>query len=546
MNYKLLLCGALLLSGTTFAQKLSLDKDVTKSLETVKPQALKGHIQYLADDQLKGRQPGTPGYQMAVDYVVQQFKGLGVQPAGENGTYVQQVRIRKAFAGKDATLSLSSAGKTTALVPGKDFAVYPNPQNPQVNLEAPLVFAGYGITAPEVGYDDYANLDVKGKVVVILRGAPKNFHSTVAAASMHFSSILQNAVNHGAVGVIIGSNNPSARATVPDLSRGVNSVMTSDGKVAASGSFVSDQSKLFAYINAATFQTLLQGAGLDTAQVVASLKNGKPSSASLPARLQSRYTSTYQDFDSYNVVGKITGADATLQKEFVVHSAHLDHMGIGAPVKGDSIYNGAHDNASGVASVLEIARVYSQLKQKPKRSLLFVLLTAEEMGLLGSAYFAKYPTVPKQSLVANINTDMPTIIAPLLSAVALGAEHSSLKAPVAKAAAHLGIAVEADPEPDQNRFIRSDQFSFVAQGIPALHIKYGNKTPDGQNNLNKKVEVWRAEFYHKPQDELNDSFDFEAGRRYVQLNFLISYQVAQAAQRPTWNANDFFGGRYGK
>ncbi|WP_207431783.1 M28 family peptidase [Sabulibacter ruber] len=538
------LISALLLSGTAFSQSLKLDKDVTKQLKAVKPEAIKGHIQYLADDKLQGRLPGTPGYQMAVDYVVDQFKKLGVQPGGENSTYLQTVRIRKAFTGKDATLSFTTPQGSKTLEAGKDFTFYPNPQNPSVSLDAPLVFAGYGITAPEVGYDDYANLDVKGKVVVILRGAPQKFHSTIAAASMNFSTILQNAVNHGAVGVLVGSTNPSPRVTVPNLSRGVNSVMTADGKVAASGSYVSDQSKVFGYVNAATFHTLMQGAGLDTAKVVATLKGGSTTSAALPGKISARYTTTYQDFDTYNVVGKITGSDATLREEYVVHSAHLDHMGISTPVKGDSIYNGAHDNASGVASVLEIAKIYSNLKQKPKRSLLFVLVTGEEMGLLGSQYFAKYPTVPKKNIVADINTDMPTIIAPLLSAVALGAEHSSLAKPVANAAGYLGIAVEADPEPDQNRFIRSDQFSFVAQGIPALHIKYGNKTKDGQNNLNKQVEVWRANFYHKPQDELNDTFDFEAGKNYVQLNFLISYQVAQTPERPTWNANDFFGGRY--
>ncbi|GAB2532686.1 M28 family peptidase [Rufibacter soli] len=546
MKFLPYLMSALLLAGPVTAQKLQVNKDLAQRLDHVKPASLKGHIQYLADDKLLGRLPGTPGYQMAVDYVVQQFKAIGIQPAGENGTYLQKVRIRKAVTGQDATLSLTTGQETKALAPGKDFAIYPNPQNPSVNVEAPLAFAGYGITAPEVGYDDYANLDVKGKVVVILRGAPKNFHSTVAAASSDLMVILKNAADHGAVGVVVGSTNPSPRATVPNLARGVNSVMDAQGKVAASRNFVSDQIKLLAYVNAATSQNLLQSAGLDTAQVQASLQKGMPVSKALPGKLASRYSSSYQDFDSYNVVGKITGSDTALRDEYVVHSAHLDHTGVGTPVKGDSIYNGAHDNASGVASVLEIARVYSNLKVKPKRSVLFVLLTGEEMGLLGSAYFAKYPTVPQQKIVANINTDMPTIIAPLLSAVALGAEHSSLAQPVAQAAGYLGIAVEADPEPDQNRFIRSDQYSFVMQGIPALHIKYGNKTKDGQNNLNKQVEVWRAAFYHKPQDELNDSFDFEAGKKYVQVNFLISYQVANAPERPTWNPNDFFGGRYKK
>jgi Zn-dependent M28 family amino/carboxypeptidase len=245
------------------------------------------------------------------------------------------------------------------------------------------------------------------------------------------------------------------------------------------------------------------------------------------------------------VVGRISGSDPVLRTEYVVHSAHLDHLGVGAPVQGDSIYNGAHDNASGVASVLEIARLYTQLKQKPRRSILLVLQTGEELGLLGSAYFAARPTVPRASIVADVNTDMPTIIAPLLSVVPLGAQHSSLAQPVAEAARHLNLTVEDDPEPDQNRFIRSDQYSFVAQGIPALHIKYGNRTPDGRNNLAEQVQKWRAATYHKPQDDSNGTFDFEAGRTYVQLNFLIGYLVAQRPQRPTWNPGDFFGQRFG-
>jgi Zn-dependent M28 family amino/carboxypeptidase len=212
-------------------------------------------------------------------------------------------------------------------------------------------------------------------------------------------------------------------------------------------------------------------------------------------------------------------------------------------VNGDSIYNGAHDNASGVASILEIARLYARLDAKPRRSVLFVLVTGEEMGLLGSGYFARYPTVPAGSIVANVNTDMPTIIAPLRSAVALGAAHSSLQNQVGEACRHLGIPLEADPEPEQNRFIRSDQYSFVARGIPALHIKYGNQTADGKNNLNVQVQAWRAKYYHQPQDELNGTFDWNAGRQYVQLNFLIGYLVAQAPGRPTWNPGDFFGER---
>ncbi|WP_299823961.1 M28 family peptidase [uncultured Pontibacter sp.] len=526
------------------AQGLKVDKKVDKSLKKVEPEAIKKHIWFLADDKLLGRKPGTPGYQTAVDYITDNYKKLGVQPAGENGTYLQTVRLRTAKPGTNATMVLSDRKNTaTTLTAGKDFAVYPNPKDASVNLQAPLVFAGYGISAPDLGYDDYANLDVKGKIVLVLRGAPQGFPNTVASYSMDTQTILKNAADRGAVGVILGSTNP--RAGVPNFGNGVNNVMHANGEVAFSRTY-NPAIKLFGIVNHELTEKLLSEAGLNLTETLAGLKSGKPASTELGHSVNAAYTSSYTDIESYNVVGKIEGSDPKLKNEYVVHSAHLDHVGIGRPVDGDSIYNGAHDNASGVASLLEIAGVYSRLKKTPKRSVLLVMVTAEEMGLLGSAYFAKFPTVPANSIVADINTDMPTIIAPLLSVVPLGAPHSTLMEPVTKAANYLKLDIEEDPEPEQNRFVRSDQYSFVTQGIPALHIKYGNKTPDGKNNLDETVKVWRAKYYHKPQDGIDGVFDFEAGKTYVQLNFLIGYLVAQGEQRPTWNEGDFFGIRFAK
>ncbi|OGX86004.1 peptidase M28 [Hymenobacter lapidarius] len=523
---------------------LTVPKPVAAALAQVQPEAIKAHIAYLADDKLQGRQAGTPGYQMAVDYVTKQLKSLGVQPAGDAGTYIQNVRLRKAFLKPGATFAAMGAQGAMPLTAGQDYIVYPSPELPATSVQdAPLAFAGFGISAPELGYDDYAGLDVKGKVVVIVRGAPRTFASTVAAASQDLSGILQAAARHGAVGLVVAS---TRAGTLPDLKRGTYSVLGPNGKVAASRTFaVGSRQQLYAAVNAATFQRLMQTAGLDTAQMFASIKSGKPASAPLKTAVSASAESTYQDIESFNVVGKFTGSDARLRDEYVVHSAHLDHLGITAPVRGDSINNGAHDNASGVACVLEIAKIYSKLKEKPKRSMLFVLMTGEELGLLGSAAFAANPTVPKASIVADVNMDMPTIIAPLLSVVALGGQHSSLLQPVSRAAAYMGITLEQDPEPEQNRFIRSDQYSFVTAGIPALHLKYGNKTADGKNNLNETVQKWRAVTYHKPQDDINGLFDFEAGKKYVQLCFLIGYQVAQNPVRPTWNKGDFFGQRYG-
>ncbi|RAK62915.1 M28 family peptidase [Hymenobacter edaphi] len=538
---------SLCLPLTAAAQSLTLDKSVASTLKKVKADDVKAHIQYLADDKLRGRQPGTEGYQMAVDYVTKQLQSFGVKPAGDNGSYVQKVRLRRAFVQPEPLLALIEDKKVpTPLRPGEDFVYYPNPEQAKVFQETPLVFAGYGISAPELKYDDYQGLDVQGKIVLVVRGAPKSFPSTIAAASQDLLMIMQNAAKHGAVGVLVASTNPKGQ--LPNFKRGVYSVLDAKGKVAASRSYVPGVGlRLVGATTAATLQRLFASAQADTAKVLSALRGGKP--ASLPLRTVARvdFGNTYKDIESYNVVGQLPGSDKTLSKEYVVHSAHLDHLGVAAAVKGDSIYNGAHDNASGVASVLEIARLYSQLKdkQRPKRSVLFVLQTGEELGLLGSAYFAANPTVPKSKIVADVNTDMPTIIAPLLSVVPLGAQHSSLMEPVQRAAKYLDLSVENDPEPEQNRFIRSDQYSFVMQGIPALHIKYGNKTADGKNNLSELVQKWRADTYHKPQDDINGLFDFEAGVKYVQLNFLIGYQVANDPPRPTWNKGDFFGGRFG-
>ncbi|GAB3297232.1 M28 family peptidase [Hymenobacter tenuis] len=547
----LLLAAGILLAGSTSAQTTQttspVPKRVAKALTKVKPDDIKAHIQYLADDRLLGRKPGTPGYQLAVDYVTNQLKSFGVQPAGEEGSFTQRVRLRRATTSPGATVTHQPAAGSTALAPS-DVHLYPHPEKPSTSLAASgLAFAGYGISAPDQGYDDYQGLDVKGKVVVIVRGAPRSFPSTVAAASQDQTLLVQTAARHGAVGVLFSSMKPPTTAATTAGSRPITttSVLGTDGRVAAARGFISGSGiELTGTVSVAGLQTLLRSVASDTARVFGSLRQGKPAPVALGGTLQASWQSSYQDFESYNVVGKIPGSDAKLREEYVVHSAHLDHLGVGTPVKGDSIYNGAHDNASGVASVLEIARLYSRLKEKPKRSILLVLQTGEELGLLGSAYFAARPTVAKSAIVADVNTDMPTIIAPLLSVVPLGAKHSTLAQPVAEAARYLNLTVEEDPEPDQNRFIRSDQYSFVAQGIPALHIKYGNRTADGKNNLSEQVQKWRALTYHKPQDDINGTFDFEAGQKYVQLNFLIGYLVAQNPQRPTWNPGDFFGQRF--
>ena len=535
--YKLWLSLCLIITAQqTFAQQIKLSNQVKHALTLVDTAQIKADIAYLADDKLKGRMPGTEGSQMAVDYVVSRLKLLGVKPAGKNRTWLQQVKLRKAFTTSTALTLDGNNGPT--LTAGTDFLVYPNPQLPQVSLNAPLVFAGFGISEPSLGYDDYAGLDVKGKIVLITRGSPDKFSSSVSAHTMNSAHIIKVAAEHGAVGIIMASADSTSR--LPNISGGIYNVLDDEGTVAVSRIYYSNQVGVYGGISYKLFNSLLQQAGKSIPAMIAQLKSGQPASFNLNHTVSISCSSAYKDIVSYNVAGKITGSDAKLKNTYVVHSAHLDHLGIGTPVKGDSIYNGAHDNASGVASVLAIANIYKNIRHKPKRSILLVLLTGEEMGDLGSGYFAKHPTVPVKSIVADVNTDMPTIIAPLLSITALGAEHSSLANQVDQAARYLGLSVEPDPEPKQARFTRSDQYSFVLQGIPALHIKYGSKTPDGKNNLNDKVAIWRANYYHKPQDDINGIFNFGAGKKYAQLNFLIGYLVAEDKAKPVWNAGDVF------
>jgi hypothetical protein len=523
-----------------FAQQIKLSNEVKQALNQVDTAQIKADITYLADDKLKGRLPGTEGYQMAVDYVVSQLKVLGVMPAGENNSWLQQVRLRKAFV-HNAVMTTNIGGNQDTGILAGGYAIYPNPALPEVKITAGLAFAGYGISEPGLGYDDYAGLDVKGKIVLVARGTPDKFSSSVAAHVMNSTQVLKVAAEHGAVGVIICSADSTAR--LPNFSRGIYSVLDNDGNVVVSRIYYSDQIKVYGSINYTLFSSFLKDSGKSLSTIMAQLKSGQPNSFSINAGINVSCFSTYQDIISYNVIGKIEGSDPELKNTYVVHSAHLDHLGISTPVNGDSIYNGAHDNASGIASVLGIAKIYKNITHKPKRSILVVLVTGEEMGDLGSGYFAKHPTVPVKSIVADVNTDMPTIIAPLLSVTALGAEHSSLINQVNEAAGYLDLSVEPDPEPKQARFTRSDQYSFVLEGIPALHIKYGSKTADGKNNLNDFVAVWRAKYYHKPQDDINGIFDFAAGKKYAQLNFLIGYLVAQDVDKPTWNTGDIFAGK---
>jgi Peptidase family M28/PA domain len=537
---KYLFAICLLTTIHAFAQEVKISKEIKLAMGRIDTNTIRSHIAFLADDKLKGRYPGTEGFQTAVDYVIDQYKKIGLQPGGDNNGFTQKLIIRKSLVNNSSSVAIlkDKKGNTDSLVFARDFVPVAHPLIEHVNTEGQLVFAGYGVEIPG-GYSDYNGIDVKGKVVVVINGAPPGLISTLTAHFSNGGNKMTTAFTKGAIGVIT-VNTQMRQGT--NLNPVIQSNTTlNPGKTAAYGlGFVGNlRSALNGSLN--LLKKLFLNSGKNMEQVLADLKTGKPSSFDLPFGITMSYKTTHTDFESYNVVGLIPGSDDVLKNQYVVHSAHLDHVGIGRVVNGDSIYNGAHDNASGVASLLEIARVYRSSGAKPKRSVLIVMVTGEEMGLIGSAYFAANPTVPGGSIVADVNTDMPTVIAPLLSVVPLGAEHSSIMNNVKFAANYLGLEVEKDPEPNENRFVRSDQYSFVINGIPALHIKYGTKSDVPGFNLTAFVQQWRAKYYHQAADGMDGIFNFAAAKTYIQLNFLISYSIAQNKERPKWNDGDLFG-----
>jgi len=537
-KYLLILFGLTALQIT--AQQIKIDKNIRQAMNRIDTNAIFSHIAYLADDRLKGRLPGTEGYQMAADYVVGQFKQTGILPGGDNAGFFQKLVIRKSIVNNTSSIVVlkDKNGNTDSLSFLKDFVPAPHPLNTNASAEGQLVFAGYGVDIAGK-YSDYQGIDVKEKIVVLLTGVPDGLPSTLAA---HFSSAgnkMNTAFAKGAVGVImINLTARPATNTNPLLQ---SNVALNPDKTIAYGRGFNGHLKISLVGTKTLLSRLLMNSGKNAAQLMADIKNGKAASFDLPYSISCSYTTAHSDFESFNLVGLIPGTDKVLKNEYVVHSAHLDHLGIGKTVNGDSIYNGAHDNASGVASLLEIARIYKSSGAKPKRSILILMVTGEEMGLIGSSYFAANPTVPKGSIVADVNTDMPTVIAPLLSIVPLGAEHSSIMNHVQFAANQLGLEIEKDPEPSENRFVRSDQYSFVVNGIPALHIKYGNKTNIPGFDMGAFIKEWRAKYYHQAADSPDGLFNFTAAKTYVKLNFLISYSIAQTTQRPVWNKDDLFG-----
>lgn len=519
---------------------------VDAALASVQPAMIEHHMRVLAHDSLAGRAPGTIGYDRAAAYAEEQLRALGLQPAGADGSWRQDVPLRQStVVENESSLSVWTPIGTHRMTYDEDFYLGADPLREQVDIElAEVVFVGFGVSAPDLGYDDYTDADVDGKVVMYLSGAPAAFPSNERAYYSSGATKATEALARGAIGTMTfwAPDDPRLRWDVNAARSKRGSFAWLDGRGTPNRG--DTRMRGSASLNHSTVERLFQGAYVPLNDALAAAQAGTPQSVLLATRVSISTATTHRDVDSFNVLAKLEGSDPELRDEYVTYVGHVDHFGVGVEVNGDDIYNGAHDNASGTSIVLEIARAFTSLPEPPRRSVLFMIVTAEEWGLLGSDYFVQNSTVPQSSLVATFSLDMPFLFHPLRDIVPYGAEHSSMGASVAQAAEHMGLAIGPDPIPEQVLFIRSDHFSFIRQGIPALFIKSGFETGDERDGSAMNT-AFRQERYHTPFDDMSQDFDFGAGADHARINFLTGYVIAQENDRPSWDVGDFFGGLFG-
>jgi Zn-dependent M28 family amino/carboxypeptidase len=492
------------------------------------------YVKVLADDNMEGRETGSAGLRRAEAYIVDQLKQAGLQPAGTDGYYQTAKFKSREIVEKDSSLALVRDSKVEPLILGED-AFFSTRVDLAPEMQAPLVFVGYGLSIPEKNYDDLAGLDLNGKVAVILNGSPADIPGPLASHYQSAAERWKTLHKAGAVG-IIGIANPSTM-DIPwsrmSLSRTHPSMALADPE------FNETQGeKLALYFNPASADKLFEGSGHSFEELLNIAKERKqlprfPLTASIKAKAKLEK----KDLESANVIAKLTGNDPELKNEYVVLSAHIDHIGIGEPINGDRIYNGAMDNASGSALLLDVASSLKKSPEKLKRSLLFLFVTGEEKGLLGSKYFTAHPTVDPKSMVADINVDMFLPIVPLKVLTVFGLAESDLGDAAREVGQAHGLTVQPDPEPQRNIFIRSDQYNFIRHGIPALAMGVGATPGSPEQKIFKE---WLTQRYHAPSDDLNQPVDLPAAALYEEVIRGLMIAIAQDPHRPQWKQDSFF------
>jgi Zn-dependent M28 family amino/carboxypeptidase len=491
------------------------------------------YVKVLAADDMEGRETGSAGLRKTQEYVVEQLKRAGLEPAGSRTFYQQIQFVSRQIVEKDSSLTLVHKGQIEPLTLGDD-AIFSTRVDLAPAVEAPLIFVGYGLTVPEMSYNDLADLDLRDKVVVILSGAPAEIPGALASHYQSAGERWKALRKAGAIGVITIMN-----PTAMDIPWSRISANRAHPSMALKGEFDETAGQQLAVtFNPEKAEKLFAGSGHTLQELLALLKDRKPLPRfPLPLSIRAKASVNKKTLESSNLVAQLPGSDPKLKNEYVVLSAHLDHLGTGEPINGKRIYNGAMDNASGSAVLLDLIGSLKKSPRKLKRSLLFVFVTGEEKGLLGSRYFTTHPTVKPGSMIANINIDMFLPIVPLKVLTVYGLAESDLGDLAREVAQSLGVQVQADPEPQRNAFIRSDQYNFIRHGVPALAMGVGFEKGSPEQEIFKN---WRTQRYHAPSDDLDQPVDLASAGKYEEIIRGMMVRAADDPGRPQWKANSFF------
>ena len=522
---------------------LSESSEAELAASQIEENKLRAHVKYLADDLLEGRGPGSRGGMLAAKYIAAQFEALGLEPASADRSFFQQVRMIESRTDPSTKLVVKSESSDAEFKFGDDFVAGTDLEQAEIPINSDIIFAGYGVSAPENNWDDYKGLDVRGKVLMIMvndppatPSEPNLFGGKALTYYGRWTYKYEEAARRGAAGVILIHTNDSA-------GYGWNVVRSSWGGarfgLAPEANAPSLKLKSWAPEETARKITQLGGKNLDQLRQSAASRAFNP--ASLNVRVDMTLRTQSQRLTSPNVVAIYRGNDPTLMNEYVVYSAHWDHLGVRPDQPGDNIYNGAVDNATGIAGMIAIANAFNALAIKPRRSILFIATTAEEQGLLGAEYYARHPLVPLQQTIANINLDSMNALGVTTDITPLGANRSTLGKFIEEVAKENTVTVSPDPRPEQGSFYRSDHFPFAKAGVPAVSFNPGVKFVGHSEKWGEEqFRDYNQNRYHQPSDEYSPNWNFGGMVQQSRLAFSLGLRVANATETPQWNKGDEF------
>jgi len=511
------------------------------AMQKIDPERIRAHVRFLADDLLEGRGTGQRGGDIAAEYIATQFALYGLKPAGDNGTFMQKVPLVGITPEPETTFSFVPAnGKPMHLKPLDEYVAYDQTQQAQSDVDAEIVYVGYGIEAPEYKWDDYKGMDVHGKVLLMLVNEPSSddpsfFKGKALTYYGRWTYKYEEAARKGAVGAILIHKTEMASypwEVVRNSNSGEKSYLKLEGTPAV---------KVASWVQLDVAKQLAKSAGMDLDKMMNEAQSRDFHPVALPAKLRAHMVSKIRPFESNNVLAMSPGADRNLRNEAVMYTAHYDHLGIRPDMPGDNIYNGANDNATGCGILLEIARAYSEAPQKPRRSILFASVTAEEQGLLGSEYLGKHPPLPASKISLDLNyDDVPSLGSPEEVEVS-GAERTSFYPSIQSLAQIFRLKIRPDSRPEAGHYYRSDHFSLARVGIPAFSINEGVKYKGHDAAWGQQeAEEFTEKHYHQPSDEYHPSMDFTGDAVMARFGFALGWEAAAQMKEVGWVKGDEF------